>query len=127
MGENRIIKFVLDESASGNYTVFHQFSGRMGPSAISFYNSFYYVSLFEFNDIDNKGMLAVLNEEGDLVEKIRLPTGAEITGLQFTPPSLDNNHITALITEGECLHEVTFKGDKMDTQEESEGLLEIPK
>ena len=95
---------MLDEAASGNFTVFHQFSGRMGPSAICFYNNYYYVSLFEFNDIDSKGMLAVLNEEGDLVEKIRVPTGAEITGLQFMPPSVDSNHITALITEGGCLH-----------------------
>lgn len=98
MGENRLIKFVLDEHNSGNYTVFHQFTGRMGPSAITFYNGFYYVSLYEFNDISSQGMLAILNEEGDLVEKILVPTGPEISGLQFLPPSLENNHMVALIT-----------------------------
>lgn len=67
MGENRIIKFVLDEGASGNYTVFHQFSGRMGPSAICFNNGYYYVSLFEFNDVNSQGLLAILNSDGDLV------------------------------------------------------------
>lgn len=76
MGENRIVKFVLDEAASGNYTVFHQFSGRMGPSSICSNKGLFFVSLFEFNDIDEHGLLAILNDEGDLVEKVRVPTGA---------------------------------------------------
>lgn len=46
MGENRILKYILDENMSGNNTVFHQFHGRFGPSAIFNYNSQFYVSLF---------------------------------------------------------------------------------
>ena len=64
MGENRILKFLIDENLSGNYTIFHQFSGRFGPSAIFSYNSKYYVSLFEFNDISSSGQIAVLNNNG---------------------------------------------------------------
>ena len=110
MGENRIVKFVLDENLSGNYTVFHQFSGRVGPSAISYYNGFYYVSLFEFSDIDSTGMIAVLNEEGDLIEKVKIPTGSEITGIQFLPPNSEQGNMIALVTEGSFLHEICFKG-----------------
>jgi hypothetical protein len=33
---------------NGNYTVFHQFSGRVGPSSICAYGDYYYVSLYEF-------------------------------------------------------------------------------
>jgi len=49
LGENRIIKVILDEAMNGNYSVFHQFSGRVGPSSICYYNEHYYVSLFEFS------------------------------------------------------------------------------
>lgn len=70
MGENRILKFMLDENLSGNYTVFHQFSGRMGPSAIYAYNSQFYVTLFEFNDISSTGAIAVLNSTGDIVQRL---------------------------------------------------------
>jgi len=62
LGENRIIKVVLDENMSGNYSVFHQFSGRVGPSSIHHFNGFYFVSLFEFSELDNVGVVAVLNE-----------------------------------------------------------------
>lgn len=61
---------------SGNYTVFHQFHGRVGPSAICGYNSLFYVSLFEFNDINEKGLLAVLNINGEMLEKLFIETGA---------------------------------------------------
>ena len=70
------MKVVLDESMKGNYTVFHQFSGRVGPSSICYHNGYYYVSLYEFAELDNTGVVAVLTEEGDLVEKISLPTGS---------------------------------------------------
>jgi hypothetical protein len=72
MGENRILKFILDENLSGNYTVFHQFSGRFGPSAIFGYNSQFYVSLFEFNDINSTGMIAVLNIGGDVIQRLSI-------------------------------------------------------
>jgi hypothetical protein len=67
MGENRILKYLLDENLSGNYTVFHQFSGRFGPSAIFSFASKFYVSLFEFNDLTNCGLIAVLNINGEMI------------------------------------------------------------
>jgi len=67
MGENRILKYLLDENLSGNYTVFHQFSGRFGPSAIFSFASKFFVSLFEFNGLTNHGLIAVLNINGEMI------------------------------------------------------------
>jgi len=64
MGENRILKYLLDENLNGNSTVFHQFHGRFGPSAICGYDSKFYVALFEFNNLCSNGIIAVLNGFG---------------------------------------------------------------
>lgn len=82
-GENRILKFLLNEGNCGNYTVFHQFNGRVGPSSICLSHRLLFVSLFEFKDLSQEGIVAVLNEGGDLLEKLALPTGPEITGINF--------------------------------------------
>lgn len=66
-GENRILKYILDETLSGNYTVFHQFNGRVGPSAIFGFNSKFYVSLFEFTELSSVGVIAVLSINGDIL------------------------------------------------------------
>ena len=75
MGNNRILKFVLDENFSGNYSVFYQFNGRLGPSSICGFDEMYYVSLFEFKELSNIGVVALLNKSGELLEKIEIPTG----------------------------------------------------
>jgi hypothetical protein len=67
---------MLDESLSGNSTIFHQFSGRFGPSAIFGYNSQFYVTLFEFNDINSTGMIAVLNSGGDIIQRLSIESGS---------------------------------------------------
>ena len=81
MGKNRILKFHLDEKFSGNYSVFYQFSGRVGPSAISYCEQLYYVTLFEFNNLCDNGMIALLNKAGELIQKITVPFGPELTGI----------------------------------------------
>jgi hypothetical protein len=64
MGENRLLKYMLDENLNGNSTVFHQFSGRFGPSAICGYDGRFYVALFEFSNLCSGGVIAVLNGLG---------------------------------------------------------------
>jgi hypothetical protein len=58
---------MIDDQFSGTNTVFHQFSGRLGPTSISGYNGKYYVSLFEFCDLSEKGMIGVLGNQGELL------------------------------------------------------------
>lgn len=112
---------------AGNYTVFHQFSGRVGPSSICYNNGYYYVSLFEFSELDNTGIIAVLSQEGDLIQKISIPTGAEISSIRFVPTEMEatSNQMICLVTQGNRLHEIRFRGDKVDLQSESEGPAEM--
>lgn len=108
---------------SGNYSVFHQFSGRVGPSSISYFNGFYFVSLYEFSELDNVGVIAVLNEDGDLLEKINVPTGAEISSIRFVPHGIENSsQMICLVTERNCLHEIRFRGERNDLQSEDDHL-----
>jgi hypothetical protein len=81
MGENRILKYLLDDNLNGNSTIFHQFSGRFGPSAIFGYNSKFYIALYEFSELATTGIIAVLNSSGDMIEKLSVETGSEISGL----------------------------------------------
>lgn len=46
MGKNRILKFSLTEAFKSNYTVFYQFHGRFGPTAICNFDNNFYVALF---------------------------------------------------------------------------------
>ena len=49
-GRNRLLRFVLPDKFDFKLTVFHQFSGRYGPTAIASHpeSGNLYVSLFEF-------------------------------------------------------------------------------
>ena len=48
-------------------SVFHQFNGRFGPTAISVSSEGYILtSLFEFNNIAENGCIGILNKEGEL-------------------------------------------------------------
>jgi hypothetical protein len=71
----------MNEFSTGNYTVFHQFSGRMGPTSICRFETSYYVALFEFEDLSSVGAVAVINSIGEMTEKYYIPVGPEITGL----------------------------------------------
>ncbi len=81
MGENRIIKIMIEEGLNGASTVFHQFAGKFGPSAIFAFNECYYVALYEFEGLASEGEVNVLSEYGALLERYKLPMGPEITGL----------------------------------------------
>jgi hypothetical protein len=124
MGENRILKYILDENLSGNYTVFHQFSGRFGPSAIFCYNSKFYVSLFEFNEISETGMIAVLNTGGELIEKLAIETGAEITGLFiYEEEEGEKEEEVILVTESCNIFRVLLKKNEEESKLEESIVL----
>lgn len=119
MGENRILRFLLDENLSGNYTVFHQFSGRFGPSAIFGYNSQFYVSLFEFNDITTGGAIAVLNISGEITQRLMVGCGGEISGLFVYQENNDKEEEVILVTEGSKLYRIPLKKGEESKMEES--------
>lgn len=48
-------------------TVFYQFSGRFGPTAIAIDpNGLIYVARFDFTDISDEGVITVLNSKGEV-------------------------------------------------------------
>lgn len=66
-------------------SVFHQFSGRFGPTAIATSHSdLIYVARYEFSVISSDGMISVLNNNGDSIDNIMIPGAPEINGLSFS-------------------------------------------
>jgi len=54
--------------------MFHQFNGRFGPTALTTtHNKLIIAALFEFKSLTEEGSLALLNEEGELLQKLKLP------------------------------------------------------
>lgn len=116
MGENRIIKFLLDEDLNGCYTTFYQFSGRMGPSAIYGYGSKFYVSLFEFNTLTNVGMVVVLNYNGEMTEKLLMNFGAEITGVFVYEEDTDNEEEVMVVSQRNCVYRIPLKHNEEESK-----------
>jgi hypothetical protein len=55
-------------------SVFHQFSGRFGPTSIVVTaQGLIITALFEFRGLAEEGSLGYLNEEGELLQRLKLP------------------------------------------------------
>jgi sugar lactone lactonase YvrE len=82
---NRVLKVVLHENGTYHTSVFKQFSGRFGPTAIAVnHDGSIYVARFDFSYISDYGLISVLNEKAELEDEIKLPKLPEITGLYFS-------------------------------------------
>jgi hypothetical protein len=81
---NRVLRFVQTASGVFHCSVFYQFAGRFGPSAIVMdpTASLLYVARFDLKDSApaGNGLLAVLDFEGRLVKEVSLPA-PEVSGL----------------------------------------------
>lgn len=82
---NRILRIVIHSSGVYHTSVFHQFSGRLGPTALAMHRSGdLYVARYDFSECSNKGVISVLNENGEVCQELTLNECAEITGLYFS-------------------------------------------
>jgi len=82
---NRILRFSQSPPQVFHCSVFHQLSGRFGPTAIAVStNGDLYVAHFDFADNTENGRIVVLNRDGEVTGYIQVP-GPEITGLCITP------------------------------------------
>ena len=82
--KNRLLKITC--SSNGNYhtTVFHQFSGRLGPTALCVTeNGMIYVANYEFDSAGVKGKVSVINSNGVMVKFFMVPV-SEITSMAFS-------------------------------------------
>eukprot|EP00762_Andalucia_godoyi_P002974 ANDGO_04136.mRNA.1 Lactonase drp35 len=81
---NRILRVVRTPSGVFQSSVFFQFSGRVGPSALACDSrGNIYVSRFEWSAIMKDGEIVVLSPLGVELRKIVVPGAPEISGLHF--------------------------------------------
>ena len=82
---NRILRVVIHSSGVYHTSVFHQFSGRLGPTALAVAaDGLVYVARFDFTECSKDGLITVLNENGEKTEDLLVNDCAEITGLFFS-------------------------------------------
>ena len=82
---NRVLRVVIHSSGVYHTSVFHQFSGRLGPSALAVHPSGQlYVARYDFTEASKNGLITVLAETGEVDEELLVTDCAEITGLFFS-------------------------------------------
>jgi len=83
---NRILRVAIHSSGVYHTSVFHQFSGRLGPTALSVSpTGKLYVARFDFTECSKNGFISVLStESGALEEELLVQDCSEITGLYFS-------------------------------------------
>jgi len=93
--QNRILRFTQSPPGVYHCSVFHQLSGRFGPTAIAVSSQGdVFVAHFDFADSTENGRVVVLDADGEVNAIMSVP-GPEITGLCLTK---DEKFL--LITEG---------------------------
>lgn len=82
---NRVLRFSQHPPGVFHCSVFHQLSGRFGPTALAVSNAGdIFVAHFDFGDNTENGKILVLDPEGEVTGIMSVP-GPEITGLCLTP------------------------------------------
>jgi len=93
-GMNRVLRFSQHPPGVFHCSVFHQLSGRFGPTALAVRdNGDIFVAHFDFAENTESGKILVLDSDGEIIDRIEVP-GPEVTGLCLTQ---DQRHL--LITE----------------------------
>lgn len=84
--KNRVLRVVIHSSGVYHTNVFHQFTGRLGPTAIAVSPSGHlYVARYDFTECSKTGVISILNgESGQCESELLLQDASEITGLFFS-------------------------------------------
>jgi len=91
-------------------SVFHQFSGRLGPTVLAMSeNNFLYVARYEFASLAKNGLISVLNKDGNLVTDISLPGAPEISGMCFS--RLKPNVLYVTETSTSALYKISLSNE----------------
>jgi len=66
-------------------SVFYQFAGRFGPTALATSpDGKLYVARYDFTESSKNGLISVLNSDGVVEEELQVSECPEITGLYFS-------------------------------------------
>ena len=80
--ENRILKVVFNSSGQHHSSVFYQFAGSFGPTALAMHSKGYlFVARYEMPEMSNNGVITIINEKGEWITDLVIPQCPEITGL----------------------------------------------
>lgn len=119
---NRIIR-VVNKDGIYNSSIFYQFSGRMGPSAIAIDDTLgnIYVARYEFQNDENEidGIISVINKEGMLIGELVIPKLSEITGLLIPSKYKDVIYFTEKNSNGIFKIKLSNFINEMDKLEEN--------
>jgi sugar lactone lactonase YvrE len=89
---NRILRLARRQKNAYQTSVFYQFAGRLGPTALAISSSgSIVVGRYDFSGSAAEGVIAFLSPEGELQREVVIPDGPEITGLcysKFLPQTL---------------------------------------
>lgn len=97
---NRVLRIVCHSSGSYYTSVFYQFSGRVGPTALAMHptNGNLYVARYDFTESGHNGLITVLNDSGNVEKELTIPGCPEITGLCFSKHQDDILYVTETST-----------------------------
>lgn len=105
---NRILRIVIHSSGVYHTSVFHQFSGRLGPTALAMHPSGrLYAARYDFNECSKNGVISILNENGELESELLVQDCPEITGLYFSKVQDDILYATESTTNSLLKMQVT--------------------
>jgi len=100
--KNRVLRIAHKPLGVPHVSVFYQFSGRLGPTALAMSeNNLLYVAHFDYAEYSKNGQIAVIDMEGHLVNSFTLPNAPEITGLYVSRHKPNLLYITESST-GSC-------------------------
>jgi len=86
MCKNRVLRYARRPASVYHCSVFHQLSGRLGPSALCCARGSgdLYIAHYDFAENTENGRILVLDQEGEVSAIMSVP-GPEITGLCLSP------------------------------------------
>ena len=123
---NRVLRLKANNDGVFHASVFYQFSGRIGPSALTVdENGNLFVARYEYSnsdidiDIEADGMISVINKDGIAVGEMNLPKLPEITGLYISPKKRENLYVTVKNSTGVFKIKISAFTAEMDKYEES--------
>jgi len=98
---NRILRLKQNEDGIYITSVFYQFNGWIGPSALTVdENGNLCVARYEYSpvefegELEADGLISVINKDGIMIGELSLPELPEITGLYISPKKRENLYVT---------------------------------
>lgn len=109
-GMNRILRIVAHSSGVYHTSVFHQFSGRFGPTALAMStDGRLFAARFDFTETSKHGLISILNQDGVIEEELQVNDSPEITGLFFSKVQEDILYATESSTNSLLKIQVSSK------------------